>query len=770
MLKSKLLMSAVISTALLAGCQDEEETSSSNITASSQEVVETLFAFDNDVVPDASNVETNLVGNKNKALVAKFIPANANSELTFSADEVWNFSNNGDVELAIDIENPTDISANIFFEVFDATGKKHTRNAHVPANFKGTFYAPLTGPEVTVDAGIRSNPEPYDTQDTLMIWRFGNRDADIGKISSISISTKGNIHARELILDNLVVRKSPPLKDGYFENLVDKYGQSATKDFARKIKSDEQLKEVAEKELKQLASSDGIADRSRFGGWKDGPKLEATGFFRAEKVDGKWWMVDPDGYLFFSNGIANIRMANTTTVTGVDYKDDSIRYIDPNDVTPQDSADLKPAPRDVMETAYVSSDLRRNMFEWLPSYDDDLAAHYHYRKSIFMGPMEHGETFSFYQANIERKYGEETPQSYKQKWFDVTLDRMKDWGFTSFGNWVADELYTNEKVPYFANGWIIGDYKTLSSGNDYWGPMPDVFDPEFEARTKATIDVIAEEVKGTPWCIGIFLDNEKSWGTKGTPEGEYGIILDAFSKNIEESPAKAKFSELLKERHGSIEALNTAWGTDLDDWDSFDIGYKITKVSDGMLPDLSFLFETFSEKYFKTVHDTLEEALPNHLYMGVRMASWSMPKDAVKAAIKYTDVMSFNVYKEGLLEDTWGFLSDLDKPTLIGEFHMGSQDGNGLLHPGLLNSTTQEDRGRMYKDYLKTVLDNPYLVGAHWFQYIDSPLAGRAYDGENYNVGFVSVTDQPYPELVAAAKEINTTLYPYRFGKTEDPK
>ena len=32
------------------------------------------------------------------------------------------------------------------------------------------------------------------------------------------------------------------------------------------------------------------------------------------------------------------------------------------------------------------------------------------------------------------------------------------------------------------------------------------------------------------------------------------------------------------------------------------------------------------------------------------------------------------------------------------------------------------------------------LVGCHWFQYVDEPLTGRAYDGENYNIGFVTIS------------------------------
>jgi hypothetical protein len=52
----------------------------------------------------------------------------------------------------------------------------------------------------------------------------------------------------------------------------------------------------------------------------------------------------------------------------------------------------------------------------------------------------------------------------------------------------------------------------------------------------------------------------------------------------------------------------------------------------------------------------------------------------------------------------------------------------------------------------------PAFVGCHWFQYVDQALTGR-FDGENYNIGFVTVTDTPYPEMVEAAREVNVTVY-----------
>jgi agarase len=87
----------------------------------------------------------------------------------------------------------------------------------------------------------------------------------------------------------------------------------------------------------------------------------------------------------------------------------------------------------------------------------------------------------------------------------------------------------------------------------------------------------------------------------------------------------------------------------------------------------------------------------------------------------------------------------------------------------LVWSASQEERAAVYADYVTSVLRNPDLVGCHWFQYVDEPLTGRAYDGENYNIGFLAVTDTPYPELVAAARKIHRKAYPRRFHKDFDP-
>ncbi len=93
--------------------------------------------------------------------------------------------------------------------------------------------------------------------------------------------------------------------------VLTEFNQWAYADWPTKIKHKEQLdKELAE-EAKNFGSN---ADYGycRYGGYKN-TKANATGFFRVEQIDEKWWFIDPDGHYFLStgtNGTANRRNPN----------------------------------------------------------------------------------------------------------------------------------------------------------------------------------------------------------------------------------------------------------------------------------------------------------------------------------------------------------------------------------------------------------------------------------------------------------------------------
>ena len=176
-----------------------------------------------------------------------------------------------------------------------------------------------------------------------------------------------------------------------------------------------------------------------------------------------------------------------------------------------------------------------------------------------------------------------------------------------------------------------------------------------------------------------------------------------------------------------------------------------------VIDDLAAFSRRFAEAYYRTIAEALRRHDPDHLYLGSRFA-WQTA-EAVEACAHWCDVVSFNRYRRSIADDPaeWERFHALDKPALIGEFQFGSAD-RGLFWEGLVGVGRESERGPAYAGYLRAVAANPDFVGAHWFQYLDEPLTGRTLDGENGHVGFISVADIPYQDLVTAAREANSEV------------
>jgi hypothetical protein len=131
-------------------------------------------------------------------------------------------------------------------------------------------------------------------------------------------------------------------------------------------------------------------------------------------------------------------------------------------------------------------------------------------------------------------------------------------------------------------------------------------------------------------------------------------------------------------------------------------------------------------------------------------------------AAQVFDVCSINVYEYEPTKQLIRAAQISNRPILIGEYHIGvPADG---LSAGLVQAKDQAERGLAYRYFLEQAASIPGFVGAYWFEWKDEPVLGRM-DGENYNIGFVDVTDRPYSELVEAAKIAHQRLYDVHSGK-----
>ncbi len=486
-----------------------------------------------------------------------------------------------------------------------------------------------------------------------------------------------------------------------FFPFIDTFGQYRHKDWPGKVKSLADLGSRREQEAKELAARPGPPDWDKYGGWAAGPQRKATGFFRTEKVNGKWWLVDPDGRLFFSHGIDCVRALDTTPV-------------EEREGWFADFPGRQPEFAEFLSHAYV------------------LKGHYAGRNP---------ECFSFAGANLRRKYGPEWKQVYPQ----VIQRRLRSWGLNTIGNW-SDEATRLARLTPYTDTIGSGRTRRIEGSEGYWGKFPDVFDATFAESLRASMESKRGKSAGDPWCLGYFSDNEMSWGD------EISLGLGAL-KSPPEQAAKQAFQADLKAKYGTIERLNQAWGSGYGSWEAW-LASREAPDKEKARGDLAAFSTKVAERYFQTVRETIKAVAPEQLCLGCRFA-WVNPR-AAAAAAKFCDVVSYNLYRRGVAD--FQFNGGADVPLIIGEFHFGALD-RGLFHTGLVPVADQAARAQAYKEYVQGALRHPQFVGCHWFQYKDEPVTGRVYDEENYQIGFVDVADTPYRETIEASRQVGYQLY-----------
>jgi hypothetical protein len=486
-----------------------------------------------------------------------------------------------------------------------------------------------------------------------------------------------------------------------FFPFIDTFGQYRHKDWPGKTASEADMAVKRQAEAADLAAQPGPADWDQYGGSQNGPSLPATGFFRTEKVKGKWWLVDPEGHLFFSQGIDCVTYHEQTPTEGRESWFD-------------DFPGTRPEMKDFISRGH------------------SIKGHYQGQSPV---------CFSFADANLLRKYG----PAWQKVYPELVRKRLRSWGLNTIGNWSDRSLCAQHLAPY-TDAVSSGGARMIAGSEGYWGKFPDVFDPSFTNALRRSMQHAVGFSAGDAWCLGYFSDNEMSWGD------ETSLALAALHSGPTQAAKQVFVSDLLG-KYGEIARLNRAWGTSYASWDEL---RQIPSAPDKekAREDLTAFYTKTAEHYFRTVREVIKAVAPHQLYLGCRFA-WVNPL-AAAAAAKYCDVVSYNIYHRGVAD--FSFNGGADIPLLIGEFHLGALD-RGLFHPGLVALCDQSERAQVYQEYVEGALRHPQFVGCHWFQYRDEPVTGRVYDEENYQIGFVDVADTPYAETIKASRAVGSRLY-----------
>lgn len=335
---------------------------------------------------------------------------------------------------------------------------------------KGTMRLLLTHPAVYGAPADARGPYVIDTARVTSIhfqmqWPYEEEIPDLA----------------DLRLTNLRLVGKPDLKRAVdpakYVPFIDKYGQFAHADWPFKVRCDADLPRDLKAENEHLKPAPETWDR--FGGWANGPQLQATGHFRTQKYGGKWYLVTPDGHLFFSVGLDVTR-------------------------TMTDITDASKHPN------------------W---YQGEIPADY---------------KMAFTLWNLEKKFGK---KDFTKDYYDFVLRRFDSWGLNTIGNWSAGELMMTSRKPYVASVLERANgVKRHPKFHIYDFTAPD-FESRMRAaiREKFARDPVLQHAAKDPMCIGLFVDNELQF-QKWIPDvgrAKAAPYLDLYFRICKEELAKA---------------------------------------------------------------------------------------------------------------------------------------------------------------------------------------------------------------------------------------
>ncbi len=302
-------------------------------------------------------------------------------------------------------------------------------------------------PDPAVDLAATYNQPRYTG------WiNLGGKRGPLQGVDSIGIRMRKPIDNPTMEIRGVTLSVDDP-GDLYMGDVpaIDEFGQSNLIDYPGKAHALEQLKAEWEAEERESVSTAPF-NYSKFGGYKQ-KQVKATGFFRTEKIDGRWWFVDPEGYLFLSVGVDCVNTGGGGNTRDVDKREGMFKELPP-------------------------AELMRQYAPGRPG----------------------GENVSFGLWNLYRRYGEDFPEKSRE----MVVKRMDKWGVNTIGNWSAREVVDMNRKAFLLQLQDIG------LAHDLMG-LCDVYDPEFKARADKALARFVAAYKDNPWLVGYFMGNEPAW-------------------------------------------------------------------------------------------------------------------------------------------------------------------------------------------------------------------------------------------------------------------
>lgn len=390
--------------------------------------------------------------------------------------------------------------------------------------------------------------------------------------------------------------------------------------------------------------------------------LEGTGWFRTEEVDGRWWLVTPDGHPFWSAGVNGVRPDGTTD------RDGNTPYADAVEATYGS------------ERAWADAQLER-FRQWgvttLGGWGEEA-------QPLFVGRVPYTHVL-----DLARDVDEQGRYSWADLWDEAWADGARAE--------IAEATAARRADPWLV-GWFTDNEMPWGMGISGDGLVTmldlDLARPATSPGKQALLDFLRRRYDDDLERLAVDLPGlaASSWDELAAPRPPIQLAPTPGGKDTQVAWATA-----VAERYFAVvgPALQEA------DPDHLDLGVRFVAVA--------------------TPRPVLEVAARSVDVVSVNFYELTPAFDA--AVIELSEgiplvgtrdtLAGFGATGKPVLVSEFGYrAADAGLPNTTPAI--------------FVTLPTQADRAAALRNYGRCLLDTPYVVGAHWFLHADQPAAGRA--------------------------------------------
>ncbi|MEX2606631.1 MAG: hypothetical protein WD708_04735 [Kiritimatiellia bacterium] len=429
----------------------------------------------------------------------------------------------------------------------------------------------------------------------------------------------------------------------------------------------------------------------RFGGVIAYGNHGGTGFYRIETVEGKTWIISPEGHPYF-------------------YK--------------------------AMCTVHPYSYYPASAFATLPERGGEFADAFHPANGNY-SPLI---------ANQIRKHG---PEEWYVNWIAQSVNRLRNWGFNAVGDWSLRTV-NDLGMPH-----TLTLQTQNAPADKIDRKLVDPFDPALRQWITNQLNWFSSESMNPglfedPNLIAYVIGNEMEWAGWGKNK-RYLLIENILNKDGT-LRAKQDLVSWLKDRYeGDFMKLQQVWNlkvTGFEELLNTPVRHQGDHASEACKADMSRYIERFADQFFRVCVEAIREKDPNHMIWGPRFTFWP-PDKVVKVAGNYLDVLAWDIYSYTFYTEVFDRYYEIsgNTPFMIAEFGFETLDlpwyfppdhrqnkPDGLrIHAAM---ETPERQGEAYAHYVETLAGIPYFVGYSYFHLHRGLATGVVDMNDRYREGF----------------------------------